>query len=90
MPHELASARCEVSSSSGWERLRFLCSETPHDPAPAGLRKQASSGRGLARTDRVLMTYLEEVAYLRRTGQLGESSAKSEPSWRTTGRLWKN
>jgi hypothetical protein len=31
---------------------------------------------------RVLMTYLEEVTLLRRTGQLADGSAKSEPAWR--------
>jgi len=51
--------------------------------------KTSPSGVALAELIRVLMTYLEEVAYLRRTGQL-EKQRKSEPSCATTGRLWKN
>jgi len=80
MPDQLAPASSEVSS--GWERLRFISSElrmTLHllvseDP----LRPGVASPELI----RVLMTYLEEVTRLRRTGQLGDSSAKSEPDWR--------
>lgn len=82
MPHQLASARCEVSSSSGWERLRFLCSELRMTLHLLVSENTPRPGVASPELIRILMTHLGEVAHLRRTGQLGDSGAKSEPAWR--------
>jgi hypothetical protein len=80
MPDQQAPVSREVSSSSssGWERVRFISSELRMTLRLLVAEDTLRPGVASPELIRVLMNYLGEVTHLRRTGQLGDSSATSE------------
>jgi len=80
--NQLAPSSSALSSSSAWERLRFLSSELRMTLHLLVSENTPRPGVASPELIQILMTHLGEVAHLRRTGQLGDGGAKSEPDWR--------